>query len=312
MNILIESINDILKHNCCMYPSPFPYLKESFYLESEAEDLAKERYDAQVIYSKFVNFLGLNMSKDERYILNLYRTYGQQALSRCYKQQNNIISFIPKLKANNYQIVQSSKYGKIVYEFNSHAELNVSNSLIMAYDNETYIIHLFVEDKEKIKLIEIIDFIRYKRRFIHELTHFIDDKLKQSKNLNYDFNNPKEYINDPDEFKAISQQLVVAVGTYIKKYWKQINFDRLNDLNYIGDLLEDILGKNTRYYFKNKDDIDFYNAQINYMSDKNKKVLYTYIRDYLKDIYNTEKDIDLLKLFDPEEYLKEHDIDGNI
>ena len=101
MNILVESINDILKHNCCMYPSPFPYLSESFYLKTESENLANERQDAQIIYLKFINFLGLSMDKDERYILNLYRTYGQQALSRCYKQQNNIISFMNDLLKNN-------------------------------------------------------------------------------------------------------------------------------------------------------------------------------------------------------------------
>ena len=68
-------------------------------------------------------------------------------------------------------------------------------------------------------------------------------------------------------------------------------------------------------YYKNKDEIEITSSLFNNMAEDTKKQIIKYLAEYLKDIYNTGKDIDLyegklkarlLRLHNPEEYLKEY------
>ena len=143
----------------------------------------------------------------------------------------------------------------------------------------------------------------------------IDNKLKQLHKAEYNQNDVSKYLNDPDEIRAITQQLTVMLGTYIKKYVKSIDLEKLNDIDYVAELLEELLSTKNKGYYKNKDEIEITNALFNNMSEDTKRQIISYLAEYLKDIYNTGKDIDLyegrlkarlLRLHNPEEYLKEH------
>lgn len=312
MPTIEDWIDTYLIYDCCAKNLPFAYNVTPFYFKESATEedyaYAKWRKDAQIIYLKFINWLGLNMDKADRDMLNTYRINGDIANYKYAFKKYKKSSLQDKLN-NNKQIIQASKYGKIIYQFISRNKLNAPKTWEMAYDDEADIIYLFVENDDYITKEEILNIIRHPRNFEHELTHLIDNRLKIANHNQYDQSDFKQYVNDPDEFKAICQQLIVAIGTYIKKHWRNIDFDKLNDLNYIGELLYNIFDEKTLYYKKNEDNIEMYKFQIDNMDDEHKKKLFNYIRNYLLDIYDTDKDIDLnenrnrlIKLFRPEEY----------
>lgn len=309
-------------NNKCVSPLFLPggYPTKEFYVESDnlvnlnSEQDAKIRQITQVMYMKFINTLTSMFDKDDLNMLNWYR-YDPNTADIKYTHAKFIKSSINNKLPENKQIVQASKYGKIIYEFNSRKDFPGSETWLMAYDDSLPGIRLFVEDSNCISRNEVLNIIRNKRNFIHELTHFVDDKLKQLHKAEYNQNDVSKYLNDPDEIRAITQQLTVMLGTYIKKYVKSIDLEKLNSADYVAELLEELLSTKNKGYYKNKDEIEITNALFNNMSEDTKKQIVSYLAEYLKDIYNTGKDIDLyegrlkarlLRLHNPEEYLKEH------
>ena len=308
-------------NNKCVSPLFLPggYPTKEFYVESDnlvnldSKQDAKIRQIAQVMYMKFINTLISMFDKNDLNMLNWYR-YDPNTADIKYTYAKFRKSSINDKLSENKQIIRASKYGKIVYEFNNRKDFPGSETWLMAYDDFLPGIRLFVEDNDCISRNEVLNIIRNKRNFMHELTHFIDDKLKLLHKVEYNQNDISAYLNDPDEIRAITQQLTVMLGTYIKKYIKNIDLEKLSDTTYIAELLEELLSTKNKGYHKNKDEIEITTALFNNMSEDTKKQIVNYLAEYLKDIYNTGKDINLyegklkarlLRLHNPEEYLKE-------
>lgn len=283
----LEEVVDGLFHNKRIFPyldwkwpiNSFFELKENFLLESEFLDKLKI---SNSIYKNLRDFIINNISKEERDILNLYGTYGDMA-SFPYDVDEKRESIIPK------EFTIDTILGKLDFKFGDHRQYNVSDDILLAYDDEKNYIILFVNDKDSIKTEDLINILRKHYRFIHELTHFIDKINENLEQFNY--TNDIEYLNSPNEVRANIQMLIYCFGRYLFKNHNNIlNYNLKNERD-IDFLFKKFLNDTSKNNVVDEDDLEMMRKEEYYMYPENKKKLYDSLHKYIIDEYGTDDDI---------------------
>lgn len=305
--ILLEDwINEYIITNYLPINVFEPILDNKFYLNEDYNDNALERKDAHVIYIQFLNTIKQYLTQEELDQINTFRAFHYNKAAILYAQMLNYPSSVP----HNFSI--NTKYGLLNFEFTERSKYTLDNNIILAYNDDTQTILLFVDDINNITCKDILNIFRKKRRLIHEIIHFIDDRLNVlNKNVP---NDDYEYVNSPSEYKTISQDLISEFGRYLFKHYKNIDRNKLNNKEYIFDLLNEFLSTSNKDYLKRHTEIQLFINFVSLFSDVHKKELFNKIVEYLNYIYNTDKDIDLkdstliknqlIKLYRAESYLK--------
>lgn len=249
----------------------------SFFYYGEAynsDDLRTQRIFANKIYDSLTNFIIANMSNSERDILALYKSLGTNAFTQFTSEnKKSLLSYA--LDMSNHIFKISTEFGPLEVEFVSKTKYGNTNN-ILAYDTDEKRILSFVDNPNNITVAELIELLRKKYNFIHELTHFIDDIMIGLNDIEYP--NTREgniaYLNDKDEQKAFLQSMISAFGGWLFKNRDHIQEENLNDSTYVLDLFRNeflmnknpILDNNTMSLFRkvytyqnfsNKKDFDY-------------------------------------------------------
>lgn len=260
---------------------PFFYIKEDLD-NTPSEKNMKEAHDIYIILR---NSILNNISKEERDIISLYMTYGSYAhhvVDIDEKRPSKFMNFL-----NNNCITINTKYGKLIFEFTSRDQYNVGNETLCAFDTESKHILLFVNNLE-ICTLDLINILRRRNRFIHELSHYIDDI---NENLSYkDYDNTEAgeiaYLNDPSEFKADSQTIVYSFGHYLFKNQNMIkNYDLTNKKD-IEKLFNIFLTDNSNNNVVDSQDLSNFRIRIEYWKQENKEKFYDFLYKTIADTQN--------------------------
>lgn len=286
------------------YPyNPFFEIKEDFTLDN----LTADRQKASSIFESFKTKILQILTPEERDIYYLYNTHGDTASFQYDIDEQRIIENLPNM-LNDHTIVINTVLGDLSFEFTTKEKYNASKRTLLAYEDELNKVLIFVPNPDKIKLINLINVIRRKSRFIHELTHYIDiiEDHYDGKN---DYEDDIEYLNLKDEFKANMQAIIYDFARYIFKniYYIKQKFDlrKKEDIKY---LFDEVFLKATKNNIIDDEDLKMHRKQVYYLNDENKKTFYDELYKYIINDFNTDKSIEesysneyLLKLFRLEE-----------
>ena len=285
------------------------YIKEDFDNTPSEEEI----YEADSIYHSLRNYILKNVSKEERDIIALYTVYGDLASFKYDIDEQRLSDFNGSLY--NCKADIKTKYGNLIFKFCGHDDYNVDSSVLAGYDNEEKAVIIFIENANNIKTIDLINVLRRRNRFIHELSHYIDDINKNLSYEEYDFKTPEgsiKYLNDPSEFKANVHSLIYSFGGYLFKNQNEImkKYDLQNNKD-IDILLNVFLNDTSKNNVLDDEDLSIFRKCLAYWYPENKKKFYDFLH---KTISNTQKKINyteserknnILKLLKLEETLLE-------
>ena len=269
----------------------YPY-KEFFYIaeDFDEKELTKDRKVANQIYLSLRKFILTNISKEEQEIFDLYKASGDRAMF-AYDYDEQRKSTINSI-LNNQSFTLKTPYGTINIRFATREQYNASSVMLLGYEDVENAIVLFVKDPDNITTRELIDILRKRARFLHELQHYTDKILKHWIQTSYDQNNELEYINDVNELKAAIQEILYTFGAYLFKNqirFKNYDFSNMSD---IYALFNTFLIDKTENNVIDDEDVDQYRIKVYNLNAENKKELGRQLTYYIQNVYDTENDID--------------------
>ena len=254
--------------------------KENFLIESESLDNLRI---ADSIYRELRKFIMNNVSEEERDIINFYKVYGDKA-SFTYDVDEKRNTSLPKV------FTISTILGKLSFEISDVDNYGLDDDTLLAYDDEKDTVILFVVDKNRVIIEDIINILRKKYRFIHELTHYIF-KMKGDSDKNK-FVNDIEYLNSPEEVKANIQMLIYSFGSYLFKNSDLLQTYNLKSEKEIDFLFNKFLRDDSIKNIVDSEDLEMMRKEVYYMYPENREMLYDNLHKYITDEYGTSKDID--------------------
>ena len=299
-----DIVESIIKYNVPFYGlcgGKLSHIKQKVYIFEDFDnvDSKQDRLEACKIIRDLINFIKNKSTENELDYLDTYIMYGDNA-GYAFDVDEQRMSSISKVLNNQNQIQIDTKYGPLIFEFATRNQYNVPDDYKLAYDDENKKIIFFVENPNKLTNEDVKNFICYIRRLPHELTHYIDDMRKIAKNNNYDLNDPIAYLNDEDEHKAICRDIIDSFGRYIIKNKNFVDYQKINNIDYIADLLYKFLNDSNNN-IETKDDLAMFRRQLGNFSDKNKDKFFDYLQYVLK---NTFKNNNLSESFTKDELIK--------
>ena len=264
---------------------PFFYIKEDFDNTPSKNDMR----EAHAIYIILRNTILANVSKDEKDIISLYATYGSYAHHAVDIDEKRLSEFNKFL--NNNCMTAKTKYGKLIFEFVDRNKYGVGDKTLCAFDTDTKHILLFLDDQSAMTTLDLINILRRRNRFIHELSHYIDDI---NENLSYEkYNDTEEgeiaYINDPSEFKADAQAIVYSFGGYLFKNQNKFKKYNLMNENDIDELFNIFLTDNSYDNVVDSQDLSNFRIRIEYWYPENREKFYNFLH---KTILDTQDKVD--------------------
>lgn len=254
--------------------------KENFLIESESLDNLRI---ADSIYRELRKFIINNVSEEERDIINFYKVYGDKA-SFTYDVDEKRNTSLPKI------FTISTILGKLNFEISDVDNYGLDDDTLLAYDDEKDTVILFVVDKNRVTIEDIINILRKKYRFIHELTHYIF-KMKGDSDKNK-FTNDIECLNSPEEVKANIQMLIYSFGSYLFKNSDLLQTYNLKSEKDIDFLFNKFLGDDSFKNIVDSEDLEMMRKEVYYMYPENREMLYDNLHRYITDEYGTSEDID--------------------
>lgn len=298
--IFEDIVESILKYNVPFYGlcsgklSRFKW-KENICEDFDNADSEQDRLEASKIVRNLINFIKSKSTEAELDYLDTYIMYGDNA-GYAFDVDEQRTSSLSKVLNNQNQIRIDTKYGNLIFEFATRNQYNVSDDYKLAYDDDkNKKIIFFVENPKELTNEDVKNFICYIRRLPHELTHYIDDMRKIAKNNPYDQNDPVAYLNDEDEHKAICRDIIDSFGRYIIKNKNFVNYKRINDINYVTDILYKFLN-DTKNNVETKDDLAMFRRQLGNFNKKNLDRFFDYLQYVLKNTFKPE-DVNLNESF---------------
>lgn len=272
-------------------PYKYPYnsyfeIKEDFTLDNLTEDRKK----ALIIYKQFKNEILQNLTPEERDIYYLYNTHGDLASFKYDIDEQRIVDLQHLLRNNT--LVINTIFGDLPFEFTTKEKYNASDDTLLAYEDELNRILIFVPNPNKIKLIDLMNILRRSGRFIHELTHYIDN-IEDHYDGKNDYKNTIEYLNLKDEIKANLQVMLWSFARYIFKniYFIKQNFD-LRKKEDIYKLFNSYFLKDTKNNIVDDEDLEMYRKQVYYLTDENKKWFFNEIYKYILNDFDINKPVE--------------------
>ena len=286
----------------------FYYLYEDF----DSTPSYLEIKEAHNIFISLRNFIIKNISKEEKDIIALYTTYGDLAQFKYNTDIQRISEFNNVL--NNGCTTVNTKYGQIIFEFTTRNKYNIPSDVLAIYDDESKKVMLFIDNDKDITTEDLIEILRSRDKFIHELSHYIDDI---NKNLSkQEYGNTKEetikYLNDPNEFKAISHSIIYTFGGYLFKNQNRLtnryDLTSKKDIEILFDIfLNDISNNNV----VSAEDLENFKLCIKNWNFNNKSKFYDFLYNTISNTQNkinyseSERKNNMLKLLTLEEQLLE-------
>lgn len=280
-------INKIIEGRPLVFLDWKHQLNRRFYIKEDytTKQLNEERIIAEKIYDDFRKFIITRLTKDEQDILNTYGVFGDIASFHYNEDGKRESEFTKSLKNNRF--ILPTRFGDLPVEFAIPEKYGVDDNIIMGYEDEQNLLILFISNEKIIRVEELIQILRRKHRFIHELQHYIDKMLKNWVDEKYDISDYNAYINNPNEVKANIQMIIYTFAHYILKNYKKVTemYDLQKDRS-IWMLFNQFLEDKTYHNVIDEEDLDMINAYISYMNDDNKKLMYKHIYEYIKTDFN--------------------------
>lgn len=302
-------IDDVMKSGHIFPINSFTFKLK---LNEDCFEDASERKEAYEIRKKLILYLKSILPQNEIDMINTYLTYPLHA-NILYNQYNQKESELNNILKDKKITINSKIYGDIIFKFIKHIDTDKYIFTRFAHNDENDEIYIYIP-KDKITMSDLASLFDNNKRLVHEIVHLIDNKNNRLTSDNYNELNRKAYFNHPNEFKAFSQDLICEFGRYIFKNNVNINKNKLNNEDYVFNILADFLEENGSEYKMKKHTIDLFVEFINSLTEQNGKVFLNMLKEYLQYICNTDKDIDLsesftknqlINLFRGEKYFKE-------
>lgn len=283
---LLEVLNNVFKGKNLVENLNWKYpIYPFFYIIEDLDNTPskKDMREAHNIYVMLKNTILKNISEEENEIISLYKTYGSYAHHVVDIDEKRLSTFMNVLKNNCINI--NTKYGNLIFEFTDRDKYKVGENTLCAFDTDTKHILLFLSDPLKITTLDLINILRKRNRFIHELSHYIDDI---NKNLSYqEYNDTEEgeiaYVNDPSEFKADAQTIVYSFGNYLFKNQNRIkNYDLTNKKD-LEKLFNIFLTDESNNNVVDSKDLSGFRIRIEYWNQENKHKFYDFLYNTILD-----------------------------
>jgi len=308
---LLEAVNNVFEGKPIITNLDWKYKPyRFFYIKEEFDNTPSEKdmKEAHAIYIMLRNFILNAITKEERDIIALYIVYGDLAEFKYNVDQERVSDFNKILENNKCTI--KTKYGSLDFKFVNREIYNVSDETLAGYDTDEKCIVIFLDDFDNIKTVDLINILRKRDRFIHELSHYIDDINENLSKIKYGNSKDEQikYINDPSEFKANSQEMVYCFGGYLFKNQNEItnkyNLMNKKDIKTLFDLF--------LYYYSQRnvlqaDDLARFQTYIKYWKPENREKFYDFLYKTISDTQNkidyteSERRNNMLKLLKLEE-----------
>lgn len=285
---LEEALDEIFEGKdlnvCCYKGWPFSkfYIKEDF----NTLDLLKDRKEANEVYRKLNDYILKNVNQDERDLILSYKTYGFKA-SFPYdideKRQTSL---------KNKEFILNTSFGPLSFEFSTRDKYKQNDGILLCYEDELNKVVIFTE-KPEVRVIDIINVLRKRNRFIHELTHYLDNIQNNWIKTKYNIKDDIEYLNSLNEFKANLQMILSEFGRYLFKNQIKYSLEDLKSNKKIYEIFQFFLRDSSDENCVDDEELQLFRKLYGYLNSQNKAEFHKQLFDYISNHFNTDKDFDL-------------------